>query len=56
MIFKEQMEIKESISSYSLSNSNKMLKVESSDNLLKVYNDDINVVFDNSNGDLISYV
>ena len=56
MIFKEQMEIKESISSYSLSNSNKMLKVESSEDLLKVYNDDINVVFDNSNGDLISYV
>ncbi len=56
MIFKEQMEIKESISSYSLSNSNKMLKVESSDDLLKVYNDDINVMFDNSNGDLISYV
>ncbi|MDG1052788.1 MAG: glycoside hydrolase family 2 TIM barrel-domain containing protein, partial [Flavobacteriaceae bacterium] len=56
MIFKEQMEIKESTSSYSLSNSNKMLKVESSDDLLKVYNDDINLVFDNSNGDLISYV
>ena len=56
MIFKEQMEIKESISSYSLSNSNKMLKVESSEDLLKVYNDDINVMFDNSNGDLISYV
>ena len=56
MIFKEQMEIKESTSSYSLSNSSKMLKVESSDDLLKVYNDDINLVFDNSNGDLISYV
>ena len=56
MIFKEQMEIKESTSSYSLSNSNKMLKLESSDDLLKVYNDDINLVFDNSNGDLISYV
>ena len=56
MIFKEQMEIKESVRSYSLSNSNKILKVESSEDLLKVYNDDINVMFDNSNGDLISYV
>ena len=53
---KEQIEIFKSKINYSITNSSKLIKTELNDNILKVFNDNVQVVFDNFSGELKNYV
>ena len=56
LMAKEQIEIFKSKINYSITNSSKLIKTELNDNILKVFNDNIKVVFDNISGELKNYV
>ena len=53
---KEQMEIHKSKINYTISNSPKLIKTEINENTLKVYNENIQLVFDNVSGELKNYI
>ena len=56
IIAKEQLEIFKSKINYSITDSSKLIKTELNDNILKVFNDNIQVVFDNISGELKNYI
>ena len=56
MMAKEQMEIHKSKINYIISDSPKLIKTKLNDNLLQVYNENIQIVFDNISGELKNYI
>ncbi len=56
LMAKEQIEIFKSKINYSIANSSKLIKTELNDNILKVFNDNIQLVFDNISGELKNYI